>query len=129
MGHNIPPFTAQFQQELAYFREFRRGLRSSRHKYLFDTMWDRIETFITSADFAGHPLPGITILLMMELSHEIVLAELDQRLIDCETRLDSFEVKLSVTEIRTQDLEALIDEKLKSLRKELLEMRFDQVIA
>lgn len=129
MGHTKPPFTMQYEAELAYFRLFRRGLLRKRDKFLYDRMWQKAETFITPAEYAGHPLPGITILLMINLGQEIMIGNLEQQIDDQSIEINNLRSVIERLEERIFDIENGVDKRLAALRDEMMSLKYDEHIA
>jgi hypothetical protein len=128
MGHNTPSLTMRFRSERDYFAGFCRALLSKSERSLFDEMWNSAEKYIPEAEKSSHPLLIATILMAMLLEQK--KNEIDLR---CQIEMLKDELKkqgqtqsgeLTQTKIAVELLEEEIEEKVKTLRSELIDMKF-----
>ena len=132
MGHTKPPFTWQFKIEQAYFSRFRRALLLAGDKKHFTDMWNRAEFHVPAAEEAGHPLPIATILMMINLEQEKTIHHLEEKFLIAAQRITALEEKLKVKDAEVlflkgelDDLEKILETRLKEFRKEILEIKYE----
>lgn len=135
MGHTIPPFTWQFRNEKVYFASFRRALLLVEDKRTFDDLWNRAEFHLPAAEMASHPLPVVTILMMMNLEQQKAIQQLEGKVKDQTRRIEQLERFLKKNETQSvslkgdlETIEAEIDARLGAFREEMLAIKFPEYL-
>jgi hypothetical protein len=133
MGHTVPPFTWQFQKEKIYFRTFRRALLLAEDKSVFDDLWNTAEFHITAAEKTSHPLPGITIMMMMNLEQQKTIRQLEHKIHtqaetikQMERALRNSETQLTYLKHEVATIEENIESLLQAFRNEMLALKYPE---
>ena len=135
MGHTVPPFTWQYQNEKAYFASFRRALLLVEDKHTFDDLWNRAEFHMPAAEMTSHPLPIATILMMMNLEQQKKIQQLESQVKDQAEIIRRLEKSLHESEFRDaclkgqfEALQAEIEARLGAFRDEMLSIKFPEYL-
>ena len=135
MGHNVPPFTWQYQKEKMYFSKFRRALLLVDDKRIFDDLWNRAEFHLPAAEKTSHPLPIATILMMMNLEQQKTIQENKNKAKAQEIKIERLEKALKKSRSqstylasRLETIGIEVEARLQAFREEMIEIKYPEYV-
>ncbi len=135
MGHTVVPFTWQFRNEKVHFASFRRALLLAEDKRTFDDLWNRAEFHLPAAEMASHPLPVVTILMMMNLEQQKTIQQLEnrakaqaQKIERLEKALKKNETQLISVKGELEGIETEVEARLRTFREEMLALKYPEYL-